>query len=154
MEIQISSDIQSVKRQDKNRLNKISTNPVFLSMGRVSNKMSNLRAEVFPDGPTHVMNKIHQVFLLVKKKTKQLNKIKIQSTSSMSESESGFCFGNNFFFPDSSLITLQNQKLLCSLIKTIQYCIVITKLCILQKDILDIINSCTELLWDKKHNDN
>ena len=32
-------------------------------MSGVGNEMSNLGAEVFPDGPTHVMNQIHQVLL-------------------------------------------------------------------------------------------
>lgn len=47
---------------------KASTNPVFLSMSRVGDEMSNLGAEVFPDGPTHVMNQIHQVLLHRKQK--------------------------------------------------------------------------------------
>lgn len=45
------------KHDDRN------TDPVFLSMSGVSNKMSDLGAEVFPDCPTHVMNHIHQAFL-------------------------------------------------------------------------------------------
>lgn len=38
-------------------------------MSRVGDEMSNLGAEVFPDGPTHVMNQIHQVLLHGKQKT-------------------------------------------------------------------------------------
>lgn len=32
-------------------------------MSGVGNQMSNLGAEVFPDGPTHVMNQIYQLLL-------------------------------------------------------------------------------------------
>lgn len=32
-------------------------------MSGVGDEMSNFGAEIFPDGSTHVMNKIHQVFL-------------------------------------------------------------------------------------------
>lgn len=37
-------------------------------MSCVGDEMCNLGAEVFPDGPSHVMNQIHQVFLNMKKK--------------------------------------------------------------------------------------
>lgn len=40
-------------------------------MSWVGDEMSNLGAEVFPDGPSHVMNQIHQVFLNMKKKKKK-----------------------------------------------------------------------------------
>lgn len=39
-------------------------------MSCVGDEMCNLGAEVFPDGPSHVMNQIHQVFLHMKKKKK------------------------------------------------------------------------------------
>lgn len=42
-------------------------------MSRVSDEMSNLGAEVFPDGPTHVMNQIHQVLLHGEKKQTNIN---------------------------------------------------------------------------------
>ena len=45
------------------------TNPVFLSMSGVGDEMSNLGAEVFSDGSTHVMNQIHQVLLHGQQKT-------------------------------------------------------------------------------------
>lgn len=37
-------------------------------MSCVGDEMCNLGAEVFPDGSSHVMNQIHQVFLNMKKK--------------------------------------------------------------------------------------
>lgn len=40
-------------------------------MSCVGDEMCNLGAEVFPDGPSHVMNQIHQVFLNMKKKKKK-----------------------------------------------------------------------------------
>lgn len=39
-------------------------------MSCVGDEMCNLGAEVFPDGSSHVMNQIHQVFLHMKKKKK------------------------------------------------------------------------------------
>lgn len=49
---------------DKKRL----TDPVFFSMGWVGNKMSDLGAEIFPNGSAHVVNQIHQALLKVQEK--------------------------------------------------------------------------------------
>lgn len=53
--------------QQKKKCSK-SADPVFLSVCRVGDQMSDLGAEIFPDGSTHMMYQINQVFLCGKNK--------------------------------------------------------------------------------------